>query len=107
MRERLRVVAAVARDPGLARIELAYFGFEMAECATWIAILVYGYALGGATTAGIVALIQLVPSGLFAPFAAFAGDRFRRDRVLLAGYLVQAAALGVTARPSRPAHPSR
>jgi predicted MFS family arabinose efflux permease len=97
MRERLRVVAAVARDPGLARIELAYFGFKMAECATWIAILVYGYSLAGAAGAGIVAMVQLLPAGVVAPFAAFAGDRFRRDRVLLAGYLVQAAALGGTA----------
>jgi hypothetical protein len=32
--ERLRVVAAVARDPGLARIELAYVGFNMTEHAT-------------------------------------------------------------------------
>ena len=97
MRERLRVVAAVARDAGLARIELAYFGFNMTEYATWIAILVYAYGLGGAATAGLVAMVQLIPAGLVAPFAAFAGDRFRRDRVLLAGYLVQAAALGATA----------
>jgi predicted MFS family arabinose efflux permease len=97
MRERLRVVAAVARDPGLARIEFAFFGFKMAESATWIAILVYGYGLGGAATAGFVAMVQLIPAALVAPFAAFAGDRFRRDHVLLAGYLIQAAALAATA----------
>jgi MFS family permease len=97
MRERVRVVTAVARDPGLARIELAFFGFNVAESATWIAILVYAYRLGGAGATGLVALIQLVPSGLVAPFAAFAGDRFRRDHVLLAGYLIQAAALAATA----------
>ena len=95
--ERLRVVVVVARDPVLARLELAFLGFNMARYATWIAILVYAYGLGGAGAAGIVALVQLVPSGLVAPFAAFAGDRFRRDRVLLAGYLIQAAALGATA----------
>jgi MFS family permease len=97
MMERVRVVAAVARDPGLARIELAFVGFNMAESATWIAILVYAYRLGGAGAAGLVAFVQLVPSGFVAPFAAFAGDRFRRDRVLLAGYVVQAAALASTA----------
>jgi MFS family permease len=97
MKERLRVVAAVARDPALARIELAYLGFNMAECATWIAILVYAYGLGGAGSTGLIAVIQLVPAGLVAPFAAYAGDRFRRDRVLLAGYLAQGLGLGVTA----------
>lgn len=97
MRDRLRVVAMVARDPALARIEIAYLGFNMAECATWIAILVFAYGLGGAAAAGVIALVQLVPAGLVAPFAAFAGDRFRRDRALLAGYLAQAATLGTTA----------
>lgn len=97
MKERLRIVAAVARDPGLARIELAYLGFTMTEYATWVAILVYAYALGGAGATGLVVMIQLVPAGLVAPFAAYASDRFRRDRVLLAGYLVQAVALAATA----------
>jgi len=97
MRERIRVVAAVARDPRLARVELAFVGFNMAEYATWIAILVFAYERGGATAAGVVALVQLVPAGLVAPFAAFVGDRFRRDRVLLCGYLIQAIALGSVA----------
>lgn len=97
MGERLRVVATVARDPGLARITGAYLGFNMAEYATWVAILVYAYGLGGAGAAGIVALVQLIPAGIVAPFAAFAGDRFRRDRVLLVGYLLQSITLGATA----------
>jgi predicted MFS family arabinose efflux permease len=97
MREQLRVVVAVARDPALARIEIAYLGFNMAEFATWTAILVFAYGIGGAGTAALFAVVQLVPSGLVAPFAAYAGDRFRRDRVLLAACLLQAVTLGVTA----------
>jgi predicted MFS family arabinose efflux permease len=97
MSEQLRVVLAVARERSLARIELAYFGFNMAEYASWMAILVYAYGIGGAGTAALFALVQLVPSGLVAPFAAFAGDRFRRDRVLLASYLIQAGMLAATA----------
>jgi predicted MFS family arabinose efflux permease len=97
MREQLRVVLAVARDPALARLEIAYLGFNMAEYATWTAILVFGYSIGGAGGAALVALVQLVPAGLVAPFAAYAGDRFRRDRVLLAACLLQAATLAATA----------
>lgn len=97
MREQIRVVLAVARDGTLARIEVAYLGFNMAEYATWIAILVYAYGLGGSGTAALVAMIQLVPSGIVAPFAAYAGDRYPRDRVLVAGYVWQGAALGATA----------
>ena len=97
MWQQARIVATVARDPTLARIELAYLGFNMAEVATWIAILVYGYNLGGAGFTALIAFIQLIPAGFVAPFAAYAADRFRRDRVLLAGYVWQAASFGGTA----------
>ena len=97
MREQLRVVLAVARDATLLRIELAYLGFNMAEHATWMAILVYAYGSGGPGLAALFAVVQLVPAGLVAPFMAYAGDRFRRDRVLRAGYLAQALTMAATA----------
>jgi MFS family permease len=97
MRDQLGVVLTVARDRTLARIELAYLGYNMAEHAAWIAGLVYAFSLGGAGFAGVVALVMLVPAGFVAPFAAYAGDRFRHDRVLVAGYLVQAATFALSA----------
>jgi MFS family permease len=97
MKDQIRVVGAVIHNPGLSRISLAFFGFSMAEFATWVAILVYAYNRGGAGGAGAVAAVQLVPCGLVAPFGAFAGDRFRRDRVLFVSYLVQALTLGIAA----------
>jgi len=49
-----------------------------------------GGALGDGAVRGIRyvlgALGYAVPAGLVAPFAAYAGDRFRRDRGLLAEY---------------------
>jgi MFS family permease len=97
MKEQIRVVRAVVRNPGLFRIGVAYFGFATAEFATWVAMLVYGYQRGGASTAGAVAAIQLIPCGFVAPFVGFVGDRFRRDRVLFVSYLVQALTLGLAA----------
>ena len=97
MRQQAGIVGNVLRDPTIARIELAYLGFNMAEYATWIAILVYAYGRGGAALAALVALVQLIPAGLVAPVAASLADRYRRDRVLLAGYIWQAAALAATA----------
>ncbi len=94
---RTRIALAVAREPTLARIQLAFLFFNMAEHATWVAILVYAYDVGGAAVAGIVATVQLIPSGLFAPFAALAADRYRRELVLLGGYVAFALALGATA----------
>ena len=84
-------------DPGLLRVELAFAGFNIAEWATWVSILAFAYESGGAAATGLVAVVQLVPAALVAPLAAVAGDRFRRERVLLAGYLAQAVTMGATA----------
>jgi hypothetical protein len=91
------VVRTVSGNPGLLRIELAFVCFNVAELSTWVAILAYAYEVGGAAATGLVALVQLLPAALVAPLAAVAGDRYRRERVLLGGYLLQAAAMAATA----------
>ncbi len=91
------VVRTVSGNPGLLRVELAFVGFNVAEWATWVSILAYAYGVGGAAATGLVALVQLVPAALVAPVASIAGDRFRRERVLLGGYLAQALSMLATA----------
>ncbi|MEA2631349.1 MAG: hypothetical protein QOE66_1568 [Chloroflexota bacterium] len=93
----LRVVRAILHSPALRRVELAFFLFNAVEFGTWIAILLYAYAATGPASVGVVALVQLLPAGAVAPLASSFADRFRRDRVLFFGYLVQAAAFGATA----------
>jgi len=93
----VRVFRAVFGNPDLRRVELAFVGFNAAELGTWIAILVFAYEAGGAAAAGAIGVVQLVPAMIFAPVASLLGDRYRRERVLLAGYLLQALAMGMTA----------
>ena len=93
----LRVVRAILASPALRHVELAFLLFNAVEFGTWVAMLLYAYSATGPASVGLVALIQLAPAAVVAPLSANLADRYRRDRVLFAGYLVQAVAFGVTA----------
>jgi hypothetical protein len=94
---RAGVVWKVARDRQLFRLQAGFAGFAFAEHATWLAILVFAFERGGVREAGIVAVVQLAPAIVVTPFAAYAGDRFRPERVLAAGYAMQSLAMLATA----------
>lgn len=91
------VALAVAKNPALLRVVVAFFLFNAVEFGTWVAILLYAYAETGAASIGLVALAQLLPAAVAAPFIAALADRYPRSRVLVATYGVQAASLGAAA----------
>ena len=61
------VIGGVARNRALARLLLAYLVMIIAEFGQWLALIVYAYARGGASEAGLVVILQLIPSMLLAP----------------------------------------
>ena len=93
----MRVLRAVLRSPSLRRVMGAFLLFAAVEFGTWVAVLLYAYDVLGPESVGAVAVIQLVPSALFAAAATSFADRFPRQQVLLAGYALIAGAAAVTA----------
>jgi MFS family permease len=91
------VLATVARNGALARIELGFVIATIVEWALWLALVVIAFDRGGATEAGLIGFAVAVPAIVVAPSAAILGDRWPRSRVMLAAYLVQAVVLFGTA----------
>ena len=93
----LSVLGAVARNPALRRVELAFVTFNSGEWATWIAMLVYAYSRGGVTESGLVACGMLVPAAVLAPVLAALGERYPPGRALVVGYVAQAVTCSAVA----------
>ena len=83
------VVRQALGNPELRRVLAAYLLFNVAEWATWIGLLVWGYGVGGVRGSSEIALAQLIPGALLAaPTAALLG-RLPRGRGLFLGYAAQ------------------
>jgi MFS family permease len=98
-----RVISALnvaVRNGDIRRVELAWGAAIAAEWAHFVALGVFAYEQGGAAAVGVAGLVRLLPAALIAPFAAALGDRFRRERFLLALTLVGAIALAGSAAAS-------
>ncbi len=85
------------RNRQLRRAELAWGASITAEWMHFVAVGIFAYEAGGALLVGVAGLVRLLPAALLAPFASALGDRFRRERFLLATALAGAAALGGSA----------
>ena len=90
-------LGAVARNENIRRVELAWGAAIGAEWGHFVALGVYAYEQGGASAVGLAGLVRLLPAAAVAPFAASLGDRFRRERLLLAMALLGSLALAGSA----------
>src|SRR5438094_8982096 len=92
----LEEFGAVARNPNLRRLELAYGAAITSEWAFLVALGVFAYERGGATAVGILGLIRMLPAALATPFTAAFADRYERERALVVVTLLSALALAAS-----------
>jgi MFS family permease len=90
-------LGTAVRNENVRRVELAWGAAIAAEWAHFVALGVFAYQQGGTSAVGIAGLVRLLPAAAVAPFAASLGDRFRRERFLLAMTLVGAISLAASA----------
>ncbi|QIK66303.1 MFS transporter [Nocardioides sp. HDW12B] len=89
------VASLARRRPPIGRLVGAYGLFILSEYVAWVVVLVIAFKRGGATEAGLVALAQLAPAAVAAPYIARLCDRYPPWTVLYGGYVVQGAGLVV------------
>jgi MFS family permease len=77
-------LAAVLRNPGLRRVNLAFAGSAIGDWAYSTAIVVWAYGVGGVVLVGVWGTVRLVLMALATPFTAMLVDRFPRKRVMIA-----------------------
>lgn len=87
----------VSHSRALSRLLGALLVMTVAEYGQWIALLVYAYAHGGTSAAGLVAVAQLVPAMLIAPVVTAHGQRLGVSRLLVGAYLSCTVMLAVCA----------
>lgn len=76
--------SAVFHNRNLRLVEVSWAG---TTCCYWIFVVtlgLYAYDRGGAAAVGLVGLLRVLPSVVAAPFGAVLGDRYRRERVVVA-----------------------
>lgn len=94
---RLAPIAEVFRERHLRRLELAWGGFYVGEWMHFVALSIYAYRHGGATGVGVFGLVRMGAAAAAIPFGGMLVDRYRRQRVLVASYLIRGLALAATA----------
>lgn len=98
MSRRTAALEALTSTPALRRALLSYVLYGLVELSIWVAMVLYAFAEGGATLAGIVAVVELVPAALISPVIVSRVDHLSRGTaLLLAQGSVAVSALATTA----------
>lgn len=95
--EAVAALGGAFANPLLRRLELGAIGSVTGEGLYALGVAVFAYQSGGATAVGGVFLLQTLVAAAAQPFTAVLGDRFRRERVMLATELARIVLIGALA----------
>jgi MFS family permease len=91
-------IVRVLRNPGLRRIQLAFFGSTMGDWAFGVAVMVWAYTEGGAAAVGVYQALRFVVAAVAGPLGAHAADRVgSRQRYMMANDGVRAVLVALAA----------
>jgi MFS family permease len=94
LRESFGAMREVYQNRSLRRLQLAWAGSIIGTWSYSVAIVVYAYHAGGASSVGLVNLIRWLPAAFAAPLTSVFGDRYPRVAVMLVTDATRAVALG-------------
>jgi MFS family permease len=97
LRNKLAAAALACRNENVRRVELAWGAAITAEWASFVALGVFAFDVGGTSAVGLAGLVRLLPAAVIAPSAASLGDRIRRERLLLGAAVLGTVALAGSA----------
>src|SRR5215218_10612459 len=97
LRESGAAFAAVFGNRDLRLVQLSWAGSVTAYWVFIIALSLFAYDQGGAAAVGLVGLLRVLPAVVASPFAAVLGDRYPRQRVLVAVNVARTVAIAVAA----------
>jgi MFS family permease len=83
MRGTPSVFAALTARTGMRRVLAAYALYGFIEFFAWLVVVLWCFDRGGATLAGVAAVVQLIPAALLGPALAGIGDRLPRGTALV------------------------
>jgi MFS family permease len=94
LRDSSRAMRQVYRNRSLRRLQLAWAGSIIGTWSYSVALVVYAYHQGGASSVGLVNLIRWLPAAFASPLMSVLGDRYPRVPVMLGTDITRALALG-------------
>jgi MFS family permease len=97
LRESGAAFAAVFGNRDLRLVQLSWAGSITAYWVFIVALSLFAYDEGGAAAVGLVGLLRVLPAVVAAPFAASLGDRYPRQRVLVAVNVARTLAIAIAA----------